>query len=57
MAAVPSRKKLEIISVSWYLKYGQWKTVQGKENKDFGPDTRTVGESVDTKGFEGAGDH
>lgn len=57
MAAVPSRKKLKMISVSWHSQYGQWKTVQGKENKDFGPDTRTVGESIDTKGIEGADDN
>jgi hypothetical protein len=30
---------------------------QGKENKDFGPDPRTMGESVYTKGFEGAEDN
>ena len=43
--------------VSWHLQHRQWNTVQGKENKDFGPDTRSVGESVDTKRFEGADDN
>ena len=46
-----------MISVSWYIKYGQWKTVQGKENKDIGPDTRTLGVSIDTKGFKDADDN
>lgn len=52
---MPSRKKLKMTGVS-YLQNKQGKTVQGKENKDFGPDTRRVGESVDAKRIEGA-DH
>ena len=57
MAAVPSRKKLKTTGVSWYFQYIQWKTVQRKENKDLGPDTRGVSESVDTKRLEGADDN
>jgi len=36
---------------------GAFKEEEGKENKDFGPDSRTLGESVYTKGFEGAEDN
>jgi len=36
---------------------GAFKEEKGKENKDFGPDPRSMGESVYTKGFEGAEDN
>jgi len=36
---------------------GAFKEKEGKKNEDIGPDTRTCGKSVYTKGFEGADDN
>jgi len=36
---------------------GAFKEEEGKENKNFGPDTRRMVESVNTKGFEGTDDN
>ena len=51
------KEEAENDRVSWYLQCGQWKTVQGKENKNVGPDTGTLEESVYTKCFERADDN
>jgi hypothetical protein len=50
---VPSRNKLKIINeLEFTIK--TMEDVQGNENKYFGLDTRSMGESVYTEGFEGA---